>query len=392
MLLLLVTLCLSASAQSIAGRWNAFVLNPEGDRVAFQLELKRSGTAWQGALVNGPDHTPSTRGSFDNNKLRLEFDYWDGILEAELQDGVLRGAFTRRYKKEMRIRKFHAQRPPLSRPTAKPATTVSGDWILDVTDKDAKQTIYRAQFKQHGDRLQTTLIPVSGDSGVLIGYVSGRDLQASRFDGIRTSLLKASVNSEGVMEGTLDSTSRLKGYPAARAPMLPPDAMTYTRMRNPQEPFRFAYRDLKGTVVSSDDPQFRNKVVLITITGSWCPNCHEEAPFLVELYRRYHERGLEVVAIAFEYTGEIDRDTKQLRIFAQKHGLPFPVLLAGTTDDAEQKLSQLENFGAYPTSIFIGRDGKVRAIHTGFDGPATGTRFIELKREMEERIQRLLAE
>jgi thiol-disulfide isomerase/thioredoxin len=281
---------------------------------------------------------------------------------------------------------------PLSRPTATPATTVSGDWILDVTDKDAKQTIYRAQFKQRGDRLQTTLIPVSGDSGVLIGYVSGRDLQASRFDGIRTSLLKASVNSAGVMEGTLDSTSLLKGYPAARAPMLPPDAMTYTRMRNPQEPFRFAYRDLKGTVVSSDDPQFRNKVVLITITGSWCPNCHEEAPFLVELYRRYHERGLEVVAIAFEYTGEIDRDTKQLRIFAQKHGLPFPVLLAGTTDDAEQKLSQLENFGAYPTSIFIGRDGKVRAIHTGFDGPATGTRFIELKREMEERIQRLLAE
>jgi peroxiredoxin len=392
MLLLLVSLCLSASAQSIAGLWNAFVLNPVGDPVAFQLELKRSGTAWQGALVNGPDHTPSTGGSFDNNKLRLEFDYWDGVLEAELRDVVLSGAFTRRYKKEIRIRKFHAQRHPLWRPTAKPATNVSGNWILGVTDNDGKQTIYRTQFRQQHDRLETTLIPVSGDSGILIGYVSGHELQASRFDGIRTSLLKAVINSEGVMEGTLDSTSILKGYPAAKAPVLPPDAMTYTRMRNPQEPFRFAYPDLKGAIVSSEDPQLRNKVVLITITGSWCPNCHEEAPFLVELYRRYHERGLEVVALAFEYTGETQRDTKQLRIFAQKHGLPFPVLLAGTTDDAEQKLSQLENFGAYPTTIFIGRDGKVRAIHAGFDGPATGSLFTELKREMEERIQRLLAE
>jgi thiol-disulfide isomerase/thioredoxin len=392
MLLLLVSLCLCAAAQDIAGLWNATVLNLVGDPVAFQLELKRSGSAWQGALVNGNDQMPSTSGHFHNNKLHLEFDYWDGVLEAELRDGVLSGAFTRRYKKETRIRKFHAQRSPLPRPKATAEVDVSGDWILDTADKDGKQTIYRAQFKQSADRLEATLIPVSGDTGMLIGYVSGRSLEVSRFDGIRASLLKGSVNSEGVLEGALDSTSTVKGYPAAKAPLLPPDAMNYTRMRNPGEPFRFAYPDLNGTVVSSEDAQFRNKVVLVTITGSWCPNCHEEAPFLIELYRRYHDRGLEVVAIAFEYTGETERDLRQLRIFARKYGMPYPVLLAGTTDDAEQKLGQLENFGAYPTTIFIGRDGRVRAIHAGFDGPATGALFTELKREMEERVQRLLAE
>jgi thiol-disulfide isomerase/thioredoxin len=240
--------------------------------------------------------------------------------------------------------------------------------------------------------LAATLIPVSGDSGELRGYVSGRDIEVSRFDGIRASLLKGSVRADGLLEGQLDSTDRVKGYRVEKAPMLPPDAMNYTRMRNPTEPFRFSYPDLDGKIVSSDDARFRNKVVLVTITGSWCPNCHEEAPFLIELYRRYHERGLEVVALAFEYTGETERDLRQLRIFARKHGMPYPVLLAGTTDDAEEKLSQLENFGAYPTTIFIGRDGRVRAVHAGFDGPATGSMHTGLKREMEERVQRLLAE
>jgi len=391
MLLLLVWLCLRADAQDIAGLWNATVLNPVGDPVAFQLKLERSGTAWQGLLVNGNDETPSTSGRFENNKLHLGFDYWDGVLEAELRDGVLSGAFTRRYKKEIRVRKFHAQRAPLPRPRAKAAIDLGGEWILDTVEKDGKQTIYRAQFRQTGERLQATLIPVSGDSGLLAGYVSGRNVEVSRFDGIRASLLKGSVNVDGVLEGMLDSTSTMKGYRAEKAPLLPPDAMTYTRMLK-DEPFRFSYPNLDGVLVSSEDARFRNKVVLVTITGSWCPNCHEEAPFLIELYRRYHERGLEVVALAFEYTGETERDLRQLRIFAKKHGMPYPVLLAGTTDDAPEKLGQLENFGAYPTTIFIGRDRRVRAIHAGFDGPATGRRFTELKQEMEERIQRLLAE
>lgn len=392
MLLLLVWLCVCACAQNISGLWNATVLNLEGDPVAFQLELKRSGNDWQGSLVNGSDQMPSTKGHFQKNRLRLEFDYWDGVLEAEFHNGVLDGAFTRRYRKETRVRKFHAQRQALRRPHEKPAMDVTGEWILDTVEKDGTQTIYRAQFRQSADRVQATLIPVSGDTGLLIGYVSGKDMEVSRFDGIRVSLLKCSLNAEGVLQGTLDSSATVKGYRAGKAPILPPDALTYTRVRNPGEPFRFAYPDLNGTMVSWDDVRFKNKVLLVTITGSWCPNCHEEAPFLIELYRRYHERGLEIVALAFEYTGETERDVRQLRIFANKYAMPYPVLLAGTTEDAETKLAQLENFGAYPTTLFIGRDGRVRAVHAGFDGPATGARHAELKQEMEERVQRLLGE
>ena len=40
-----------------------------------------------------------------------------------------------------------------------------------------------------------------------------------------------------------------------------------------------------------DDDRFEDKVLLVNIFGSWCPNCNDEAPLLAEWARRYRERG-----------------------------------------------------------------------------------------------------
>ncbi|HEU0183811.1 MAG TPA: TlpA disulfide reductase family protein, partial [Blastocatellia bacterium] len=128
----------------------------------------------------------------------------------------------------------------------------------------------------------------------------------------------------------------------------------------------------------------------VTITGSWCPNCYDEGPVLQEFYERYRERGLEVVSLAFEYTGDAARDTRQVKAFAKHLGVKYPVLYAGGIEDAEKKLSQLDNFGAYPTTLYVGRDGLVKHIHAGFEGKATGERFTRLKSEMESLIEELL--
>ncbi|MDZ7637972.1 MAG: TlpA disulfide reductase family protein [Bryobacterales bacterium] len=133
---------------------------------------------------------------------------------------------------------------------------------------------------------------------------------------------------------------------------------------------------------------------MITITGTWCPNCHDEAPVLVDFYDKYKNEGLEVVALAYEYTGDKARDLEQLRIYRQRHGIDFPLLLAGTTEPGEigRTLPQLENFGAYPTTIYVGRDGKVDYIHAGFESKATGERHRKLVEEMDRRIKAMLEE
>jgi thiol-disulfide isomerase/thioredoxin len=145
-------------------------------------------------------------------------------------------------------------------------------------------------------------------------------------------------------------------------------------------------------MVTERDPRFRGKVVLVDIFGSWCPTCHDAAPGLVRLYRKYHARGLEIVGLAYEVTGDSAVDGRQVRRYRDKFGIPFPLLLAGIndTDAAAASLPQLHGFTSFPTTVFLGRDGRVKLVHAGFYGPATGAQHERLGRGFEEEIERLL--
>lgn len=389
MLLRVLALCATAHAQSVTGVWHAAVKLPNGDFAGFQLQLEQRGNAWSGAFVNGPDREQSSSGTFDGRKLRLFFNHWDGVLVADFDGKTFTGVYTRTWRKEIRKREFIAQRQPLFAPKQPPAVNVSGEWTLEVTDA-GKRSIWQAQLAQTGNKLEGTLLAVSGDSGLLSGFVDGRSLRISRFDGIRSTLLAASIGSDGVLTGMLDGTASVRGRKASQMTEKPPDATAYTRMKNPQERFRFSFRDPNGKLLSDTDKRFQGKVVLVNIMGSWCPNCHEEIPLLKELWAKFHDKGLEIISLAFEYTGEAERDLRQLRLFQARYKPPYPILYAGATEDMEKTLPQLENFGAYPTNIYIGRDGRVKLIHAGFDGPSTGARHVQLKREIAELVEKLV--
>ncbi len=394
--------CRSAGTDPL-GIWKGTVRNPSGEQVAFTLEVTREGNQYRGALVNGDDRTPSTAGSWDGQTLKLKFDYYDGELTARIAGDKLEGEFVRQWQKQILKREFRGERASQgNQPDSANGVDLSGDWVLQV-GAQPNVKFWRAAFRRQNGALVGTLIPVSGDWGQFTGTLNGDQLLLNRFDGINSRLLKARVRPDGRIEGLVDLGlfdpvrpvvgERLdQGNRESVANL--PDPGSYTRMKNPAEPFRFSFPDLSGQTVSSTDARFKNKVVVISITGSWCPNCHEESPLMQQYYERYREQGFEVVALAFEYTGDRERDLEQLKIFGNRHKLTYPLLLAGSTEEGEieRKLPQLVNFGAYPTTIFIGRDGLVRRIHTGFEGKATGERHLRLKTEYEELIGQLLAE
>jgi len=179
----------------------------------------------------------------------------------------------------------------------------------------------------------------------------------------------------------------------ARARNLPPpdDFNRHTGVKDPSEPFRFSFPDLAGHLVSNTDARFRGKVVLVEITGSWCPNCHDEAPFLVDLYKKYHEQGLEIVSLSFE-EGDQLRNPTRLRAFVRKYGIEFPVLVCGQPDDAKDKLTQAVNWDAWPTTFFVDRQGLVRLVHAGFPSSPSGDLYRDAIREFKTQVERLLSE
>ena len=391
--------------QNPFGTWRGLVQNSSGEQVAFTLEVNNIAQPENnlmlvsGTLVNGDDRLASTSGTFDGQVLRLKYDFYDAELFARINGDQFQGTFVRQWQKQALTRQMQAKRS-LSEPVVDAATTdLTGDWVLKV-GTGAEQRLWRAAFKTSNGKATGTIIPVSGDWGQLSGtFTADNTLTLNRFDGINSRIFKVTLQPDGTLAGYLDLglldpkrnviAERINDKNKALVASLP-DPNNYTRMSNASEPFRFAYPDLNGNLVSWNDARFKNKVVAVSITGSWCPNCHEETPFLQELYARYKDQGFEVVALAFEYTGQVSRDLEQVKIFAARHGVQYPMLLAGSTDDAPQKLSQLVNFGAYPTTLFIGRDGLVKRVHAGFEGKATGERFTKLKVEVENLVKALL--
>ena len=144
-------------------------------------------------------------------------------------------------------------------------------------------------------------------------------------------------------------------------------------------------------IVSNTDDKFRGKVVLVSISGSWCPNCHDEAPFLSELYKKYRSRGLEIVSLSFEEEAQL-KNPVRLRAFIKRYGIDYTVLIPGEPKELAERVPQGVNLSSFPTTFFLGRDGRVRAVHAGFPGKASGEFHKQVKEETTSTVERLLAE
>ena len=153
--------------------------------------------------------------------------------------------------------------------------------------------------KQSGAEVSAVILRVDGDTGMLEGSWRGGKFVLSHFDGARPMLLEVAPQADGTLQLVQNGKNKLTAVRSteARAKGLPEptDPSRHTSVQDPTAPFHFAFPDLSGQIVSDTDARFRGKVLIVAIGGSWCPNCHDEAPFLVELYRKVSAaQGLEI--------------------------------------------------------------------------------------------------
>ena len=169
-----------------------------------------------------------------------------------------------------------------------------------------------------------------------------------------------------------------------------------TRLREGESKLNFSFNDLDGKPISINDERYRNKVVIIQIMGSWCPNCLDETKFLSDYYNKNKNRGVEVIGLAYEYSTDLERSTKSLQKFKHLFNVQYPMLITGAiaSDDSktEKTLPQLTPIRSFPTTIFIGKKGTVREIKGTFYGPGTGKYFEAYKKEFCTIVDGLLNE
>jgi thiol-disulfide isomerase/thioredoxin len=254
-----------------------------------------------------------------------------------------------------------------------------------------------AEFQQQGNRLTGTFLTPSGDYRYLSGVVHGDSLQLSCFDGSHAYYFGATLDADGKLSNGVFASGPtwLERWSAVKDPKARIDeTISAMQLRPGEESLGFRFPDLDSQWVSLTDERFRGKVVVIQIMGSWCPNCMDETAFLSEYYRENKNRGIEMVALAYEYTTDFQRASKSLKKFRDKFKVGYPMLITGVTSTdslkTEKTLPELTPIKAFPTTIFIGRDGRVKKIHGGFYGPGSGEYYDAFRKEFNETIDGLI--
>jgi thiol-disulfide isomerase/thioredoxin len=392
-----------ASAQ-ITGLWDAIVVSNDAE-IPFRFEIAVNGADAQGFFFEGDRKVGSTSGRVVDGVLTLDYEFLNTTLEATLKGDELAGTYRNKRAgarpQDVRMKRFT---PVVLDGTDAPS--LAGTWEMRRLAEEATASrdtrTWHVFLRQSGAELSGSILRIDGDTGTLVGHWRNGKLVLSHFAGERPNLFEATLNPDGTLAVTLNGTAHYlvvrSGEARAKGIPEPPDPSRYTSVKDPTTPFHYAFPDVTGKVVSDTDALFRGKVVILSIGGSWCPNCHDEAPFLSELYKEYRARGLEIVGLMFENDPDPKVSRPRVQSFIKRYAAPYPMLIAGTTQPSPtsktiaEALPQLVNFGAYPTTIFLGRDGRVRSVHAGFASPATGAEHARLKQEMRELVERLLAE
>jgi thiol-disulfide isomerase/thioredoxin len=380
-----------AQHPDVTGSWRA-VLDLAGGPLRFELRASEAGGKTIAKLCNGPSCADEAVVRVQRDSVIFDIADYAATIAAARRGDSLTGVYRNVGNRGPRSIPFRASRGRWPRTTAPAALLGSWDATF-VTDGRKSPRVF--QFRNGSEGIEAAYVANSGDYGLFWGGAARDSFHVAHFDGTFVYLITGRLDGD-TLRGTFHAGLRTQTpFTAVRSTGAPhlvaPTALTSADTINP---FQFSFPDLEGRIVTQDDPRFHGKVLLVDIFGTWCSTCHDALPTLTSLYREYQPRGLEIVGLGYEVSADSAEANPLIRRFRDKFGVTWPLLRAGINlvEETAATLPQLRGFTAYPTTLFIGRDGRIREVYAGFRGPAAGEQHERQVADFRRTIERLLAE
>ncbi len=380
------------------GIWLGQLEVMDGEKLPFNFNVsKNENDGYTIEIYNASEIIKVDEIEIKGDSIRIQTPVFEGYIQGKLSEKSIKGNFIK--ESLDRVVPFEAfygveKRFAVNTP---PAVNISGIWETEFSQGTSDSYMGKGIFAENDGKVTGTFRTTTGDYRYLEGVVSGDSLKLSAFDGAHAFLFLAKVT-DSTLNGTFYSDNHFKEpFVAKRNESFElPEADELTFLKEGYDKFEFSFPDTNGKMVSLEDKAYKDKVVLVQIMGSWCPNCLDETKFYVNYLNDNHTTDLEMVGLAFEYAKTKELAYKSIERLKQRIGVNYPILLAqyGTSDkeEAQKKLPMLNHVLSYPTTIFIDKKGKVRKIHTGFNGPATGEKYTVFKREFDSYVKMLINE
>ncbi len=375
------------------GNWRATMELKEGIDMPFNVSIIKEKDSFIFQFENGEEQLPTSDVTIREDSIFIKTAIFDSEFKLKIEDdSTLSGLWYNYYKSADYTLPVQFKKGETFRFESNPTTNVQLAKKYEVTFGAGTDNAYKAigLFEQKGSKVIGSFATETGDYRYLEGQLINQTLYLSTFDGSHAFLFIAAVE-DSLIDGTFYSGSHYKesfsGMINESASLKDPDSLTY--LNEGYSRMYFEFENLNGDTVKLTDEQFEDKVVLLQIMGSWCPNCMDESIFFKQLHEQYSQKGLKVVALAFERAKTKEKSLENLNRMQERLQLPYSILLAGATrdDKAAEKLPMLNHIMSYPTSIIIGKNGDILSIHTGFYGPSTGSYYDRYVEKMNKKIQ-----
>ncbi len=391
---------LAVNAQP-TGNWLATLQRPDGEKIVFNFTIKKDGSRTVLYVINAAEKIKVDNIRFTADSVFISMPVFESVIKAAIKNNAWQGTWTKGGTSTEQVMAFRAA-PSTKRFSATAGNAlfnVSGRWAVRFKGDTSAAYPSVAEFKQIGNQLTGTILTPTGDYRYLQGIVTGNQLKLSTFDGGHAFLFTATVgNNKTISNGQFYSGNSFKeSWHAVKNPKAKVNtAASSMAMRPGETKLNFTFPDLNGVPVSINDQRFKNKVVVVQIMGSWCPNCMDETIFLSNYYKANKQRGVEVIALAYENSTDFDRSVKSVKKFQQRFDVEYPMLITGVSVSdslrTEKTLPQITPIKFFPSSIIIDKKGIVRKFDTEFVGPGTGAYYEAYVKAFNVFMEKLLEE
>ncbi len=392
-IILLISLPVISLGQINPGYWHGVFQLNDSVNLPFQFESK--GNAIE--FINAQERISVTEITASGDSVFIRMPVFDSEIRCRISGDTLKGVFLNHTRTSQNVVPFEATAGRLlPLVNSFELKNFEGRWEVTFDGDEPPMNKAVGEFSQRGNHITGTFLTPTGDYRYLEGFADGNKMYLSCFDGSHLFYFDADINPDDVLDGNFYSGMHWhdtwKAIRNENAELPNPDSLTF--LRKGYDKIAFTFPDMDSNMVSSGDKRFRGKVIVIQIMGTWCPNCMDETEFLSPFYKKYREKGLEIIGLDYERIPTLQTAKKNLKRLNERYGIEYTLLFAGSTDKdkREKTLPMLSPILSFPTTIVIDKKGRVRNIHTGFSGPATGVFFERWKDHFTGLIEKLLEE
>ncbi len=377
-----------------AGIWRGEI-SMQDQKLPFNFEILKDNQNYKVNLINAEENFPLDEVKIVDDSLFIRLHIFDIDLKAKINEGSLNGYYIKNYKDNYKLPFTAFYNKPKRFDELKSTSKFDGKWQVMFTEDDGKTFPAIGIFKQKGDLMTGTFLTETGDYRYLEGKASDNSMSLYTFDGNHAFIFNTAIEGDSIKGEFLsgkDYRATFTGYKDENAKLTDADKLTY--LKEGYDKVEFSFPGLDGNQVTLNDKKYQNKVVLLQIFGTWCPNCMDETIFYSDWYNKNKDKGVEIIGLAYEAKDDFEYAKARVEKMKEKYNVNYDYVIAGVYDKeaAAKTLPMLNHVLSFPTTIFIDKKGEVRRIHTGFSGPATGKYYEDFVDDFNSFMNQLISE